>query len=92
MKITYGRILSLLIAIGYLVFFFGRVGARDFVIACFVVLFPVALIWFADSFSELRTYSFSSYNIDEGTPAIFISAMGWFFLVGLPVLLYFLIK
>ena len=93
MKTGIGRILSLLVAIGYVVAAsYGRLDAQHYATFCLAVLFPVALIWFADELSEVRTYFYSSYNIDEGTPAIFIKIMGWFFLLGMPVISYFVNK
>ncbi|MGB7767815.1 MAG: hypothetical protein WBN22_03060 [Verrucomicrobiia bacterium] len=53
-----------------------------------VLVFPLALIWFPEEIGGLTGYFKSGY-VNVQTPAVIISIIGWFFLVGLPVLLYF---
>jgi hypothetical protein len=93
MQITFGKILSLLIAIGYVVVAIVAEGgvSRD-LWSLLVLLFPLGLIWFADELSVFRGYVGRGGDIDEDTPAILISIMGWLFLVGMPVLFYLLGK
>jgi len=90
-QISIGRILSLLIASGYLVCaIIAEHGFTLNVLKCFIVLlFPLALIWFPDQIGEATGY-FAGHmmRVDTPTPAILISIMGWVFLVGLPVLFY----
>jgi uncharacterized membrane protein YGL010W len=81
-QISFGRILSLLIVIGYVLL--GGIQGL-------IMLIPMALIWFPDVLGSAVGYMGHGY-IDEGTPAIFVSIMGWFFLLGLPVVLFFLSK
>ena len=92
MQITIGKILGLLIALGYAVCMIARAGGItvDVVKGCVVLLLPLALIWFPDELGNLTGYVGRSGNINTETPPILVSVMGWFFLVGLPVLLYFL--
>jgi len=87
-KITLGRVLSLLIAIGYMVALIAKEG-REIMVLCLVPLFPVALIWFPDEFGGyfLKTGDYNTIN--EPTPGIFVSIMGWFFLFGMPFFFYF---
>ncbi|HEY3932470.1 MAG TPA: hypothetical protein VGM58_08885 [Verrucomicrobiae bacterium] len=91
MQITIGKILGLLIAIGYAIC--AAIGAGGFTEevfkCCMALLLPLALIWFPDEIGSFTGYFKSGY-VNVETPAIMISFMGWFFLVGLPVLFYFL--
>ncbi len=92
MQITIGKILGLLIALGYAVGMIVHTGGVtvDVVKGCVVLLLPLALLWFPDELGNLTGYVGRSGNINTETPPILVSVMGWFFLVGLPVLLYFL--
>ncbi|HME43934.1 MAG TPA: hypothetical protein VKF36_12665 [Syntrophorhabdales bacterium] len=86
------RILSLMIAIGYVVSLaiafhgFGDVALK----ICVLLLFPLALIWFPDA------VDFKGWGGPHGgtvpTPAILLSIAGWLILIGGPVLLYCLWK
>ena len=92
MQITIGKILTLLIAIGYAV---GMVVdahgvTPDVAKGCVVLLLPLALIWFPEELGSVTGYVGRGGNIDTETPPILVSIAGWFFLIGLPVLIYFL--
>jgi len=92
-QISIGKILSLLIAIGYVVCaIIGEHGFTVEVFKCFIVLlFPLVLIWFPDQIGDATGYMIGNWmQVDKPTPPILISIMGWFFLLGLPVLMYFL--
>jgi hypothetical protein len=86
MRVPIGKILSLLIAIAYAVLAVHAGGLYGLKCSA-VLLFPLAFIWFPDEIGSLTGYFRSGY-INVQTPAIVISIIGWFFLVGLPVLLY----
>ncbi len=87
MQISAGKILSLLIAIGYAVLAIAAGGIYG--LGCStVLLMPLAFIWFPDEIGNLTGYFRSGY-VNVQTPAIIISVVGWFLLIGLPVLLYF---
>lgn len=92
-QITIGRILSLLIAIGYATCVI--IGAHGFTAdvfkCCIALLFPLALIWFPEQIGGATGY-FAGHmmRVDTPTPPILISIMGWLFLVGLPILFYFI--
>ncbi len=93
MNVTFGKILSLLVAVGYVVFLIIHHVTVFYVVGfcCFFVFLPLRLIWFADYLgADCRRWG--SALIDEDTPPILITLMGWFFLVGMPVIYYFLWK
>jgi len=58
---------------------------------CAALLVPLAFIWFPDEIGSVTGYFRSGY-VNTQTPGIMITIIGWFFLLGLPVLLYFLLK
>jgi len=86
MQVTIGKILGLLIAIGYTVLAV-RAGGMFGLKCSAALLLPLAFIWFPEEIGGLTGYFRSGY-VNVQTPAIIISVMGWFFLVGLPVILY----
>jgi hypothetical protein len=90
-QIGIGKILSLLIAIGYLVCaIIADHGFTLNVLKCFAaLLLPLALIWFPDQIGDAIGY-FAGHmmRVDAPTPPVLISIMGWLFLVGLPLLFY----
>lgn len=94
MQITIGKILALLIALGYVVAMLVHDGGVTFggVKVCVALLLPLTLIWFPDELGSFTGYVGRGGNIDTETPPILVSIAGWFFLVGLPVLVYFLIN
>ena len=84
------RILSLLIAIGYAIFMIRQAHAGF----CIALLLPLVLIWFPDDVGNMIDWgggASSGGPVNKPTPGILISIAGWFFLVGFPVLLYFLL-
>jgi len=93
-QITIGKILGLLVALGYAVAMAVHEGGITLQLFkfCVVLLFPLTLIWFPDELGSLTGYIGHSGHIDTGTPPILVSIMGWLFLVGLPVLMYVLDK
>jgi hypothetical protein len=92
MQVTIAKLLSLLIALVYAVLLFvdQRGVTGNALKCCAVLLFPLALIWFPDKLGSLTGYVGRGGNITTETPPVLVSIMGWFFLAGLPVLLYFL--
>lgn len=96
MEITIGKIIALVIAIAYLAIGItaeyldtGHVSFAVLVLAA-ALMFPLALIWFPDELGDFTGYVGRGGMIDNPTPAVLVSLMGWFFLVGMPVLIYFL--
>ena len=89
MQITIGKIASFVIAVGYAVLAITTGGVTGLK-CCLALLFPLALIWFPDEIGSATGYfAGHSLRVDVETPPLLISIMGWFFLVVLPVLLYF---
>jgi len=84
-NVNLGKVLSLLVAIAYAVLAFrsGGVHALGYVA---VLLLPLALIWFPEDIGELTGFFKTGY-VNVQTPAIIISFIGWFLLVGLPIIL-----
>jgi len=91
MQVTTGKILALLVALVYAVLVTIGAGGltAEIVKSCLVLLFPLALIWFPEEIGSLTGYFGSGY-VNVQTPAIMVSIMGWFFLVGLPLLIFLL--
>ena len=88
MTLGISKIASLVIAIGYTVIALVEGGASG--LACPIALFlPLALIWFPDEVGSFTGWFRGGYINKESPPAL-LSMMGWFFLVGLPTILYFL--
>ena len=92
MQITIGKILGLLIALGYVVGMIVDSGGITLQVfqGCGALLLPLALIWFPEELGSLTGYVGRGGNVDLEAPPILVSIAGWFFLVGLPVLIYFL--
>ena len=92
MQITIGKILALLIALGYVIAIIVHAGSItvEVIKGSIVLLLPLALIWFPDELGGMTGYVGRGGNINTETPPILVSIAGWFFLVGLPVLMFFL--
>lgn len=88
MEITRGKILSLLIGIGYMIAAISAYGIRGLSIGV-ALIFPLALIWFPEEMGNYTGFYRGKY-IDTPTPPILITLCGWFFLVGMPLILYFI--
>ncbi len=85
------RLASLLVAVGYIsAAFVGATkghGGSAVILAVVILLFPLALIWFPDVFGDYIGPVRRGY-VDQKTPPIMIAIAGWFFLVGMPLILY----
>jgi hypothetical protein len=88
------RRLSVLISLGYIVFVIVASGLHlgIFYVAGMLCL-PLELIWFPDIIGKRKDYSvgwgwLSPSYVDQETPAVLIALAGWFFLVGLPIIIY----
>jgi hypothetical protein len=88
------RIVSLVIAIGYVVaMVIAEHGlTKDSLLGGAILLLPLALIWFPEQLGSYTGIVTRGGQIDTETPLGLVSAMGWFFLVGFPLLIYFLTK
>jgi hypothetical protein len=90
MLLLASRILSLLVAIGYVVAAVIDAGGAtaEMLLGCLVLLLPLALIWFPEEIGDATGFV-GRGHVDAETPAVLVSIMGWFLLVGLPVVVYF---
>jgi hypothetical protein len=89
-QVTTAKLLSLVIAVVYAALLIANQSAETAFKGCAVLLLPLALIWFPDQLGGMTGYVGRGGNIDTETPPVLVSIMGWLFLVGLPVLFYFL--
>jgi hypothetical protein len=89
--VTWSRILSLLVAVGYLITATIALGGLEprLLMVVGVLLPPVALIWFPEHFGNYIGPVRDGY-IDQKSPPFLVSFMGWFFLIGLPLILFWL--
>lgn len=90
MQVTIPRILSIAIALGYVVLFVVTQSGAAASYCCVVLLLPLALIWFPDKLGSMTDYFVKGSYVTAESPPILLSLVGWFFLVGLPLLVYFL--
>jgi hypothetical protein len=86
MEVTIGKLLSLVIAIGYAVLAIA-VGGMYGLKCSAGLLCPLAFIWFPEEIGSITGYYKTGY-VNVQTPAIIISFIGWFILVGLPIILF----
>ena len=90
MQVTIAKLLSLVIALVYAVLLIVSQSAEAACKGCAVLLLPLALIWFPEELGSMTGYFWKGSYVNAESPAILLSILGWFFLVGLPVLFYFL--
>ncbi len=79
------RALSLLIAGAFTVLCLLGGGPKAAEVACLVLLFPLALIWFPEPIGAATGY-LGHAPITVETPPLLVAFMGWVFLLG-PVVL-----
>ena len=83
----YNRIISLLIALIYIIVaFIAGSGQSVFYIAVFLV-FVLALIWFSDEMGSYIGFVGRGPPITKETPGCIVRFMGWLFLL-LPAVVY----
>jgi hypothetical protein len=58
-------------------------------ISVLVFIMPLSLIWFPEHWGNYTGF-FQGQYIDQKTPPVVISCMGWFFLIVFPLLLYWI--
>ena len=92
----WNRVLSLLVAVGYLIFAANTRGLEGVNKTLIFLILPLACIWFSDAIGEYTetgsafVFGFSP-RISRKTPGIFVCLIGWVFLF-MPVILYFVGK
>ncbi len=92
MRLTVSKFIALGIAATYVVLLVRRdhADASSVLQYCVGLLFALALIWFPEQVGEFTGYVGRGGNIDVETPPLLVSLAGWFFLVGLPALAWWL--
>ena len=90
MQVTPSKLASLIIAIFYVrsVAIAADGGINDILTVCAMLVIPLALIWFPDEIGS--TALRGGWRFVSESPGILVAAMGWFFLVGMPLLIYLL--
>jgi hypothetical protein len=97
-QITVGKILALGVAITYGVIFVSTVVGEAPTTAaavvkscegCAILLVIVSLIWFPEQIGAATGY-IGHGVVNAESPPFLVSFMGWVFLLGLPVAVYFL--
>ena len=93
MRVTLPKIAALLVASGYVAISVagvaGSPSARHELAYLLLLLFPLALIWFPEAIGSATGFIGHGF-VDRETPPWLVSAAGWFFLVGFPLLLWLL--
>lgn len=90
MQITTAKILGLVIVLAYAVLLIVNQSAETAYKGCAFLLLPLVLIWFPEELGSMTGYFLKGSYVNAESPPILLSIMGWFLLVGVPVLLYFL--
>jgi len=86
------RFLSLAIC-GLIVYaiYSGTESAEKTFRACIGLIFPLACIWFGEQLGQYTGFIRGHY-VSETTPGCLVIAGGWFILIGVPIVGYFLSK
>ncbi len=89
MEVTIGKLISIAVAITYVIaVFVAGAPLKAIGAICLALLLPVGLIWFPDEIGSISGYIGRGGLITTETPGFLITAAGWFLLLGYPVLLY----
>ena len=90
MRANWSRLLSSLIAAGYLSLAITSFGGETFLKVGIVLLLPMSGIWFP---AQMGSYigNLSRHPITRTSPAIMVSSACWFLLL-VPVIGYFIIE
>ncbi|NLW51381.1 MAG: hypothetical protein GXY85_11170 [Candidatus Brocadiaceae bacterium] len=89
---TAGKLIALGVAAVHLVLLVSGGAVRWSQLLQYLVflLLALVLVWFPGQIGEFTGYVGRGGGIDVETPAILVSLAGWFFLVGLPAVLWLL--
>ena len=90
MVVTPARILSLVVAVGYVAAAYLRLPGfdRSGLDIYFVLVSSLALIWFSDELGETRGISMDGNCVDRESPGWLVAAIGWIWLFGYPFVPY----
>ena len=88
--VSISRAASLVVAVGYLIAAVVATGGRDGRVGMLAaaLLPPLSLIWFPDVIGSYVGPVGRGRSVDQETPPALIAFAGWFFLAGMPALLY----
>ncbi len=75
------RLLSGLIALGYLAAMWRREGWAGALALMIPLAVPLGMIWYAGSLSRNQGWGWARGRIDKPTPPVAIRALGWIFLL-----------
>jgi hypothetical protein len=96
-QFTIAKMGSLIIALIYVVScaIATKGSINDIALLCLMLTIPLGLIWFPDELGSVAPYRKGGKWTTQGgtyseSPGILVAAMGWFFLVGMPLLIYLL--
>jgi hypothetical protein len=91
MQVTVGKIAALVITLAYAIVAF--IHENSLTIALMVLagaILPLALIWFPEILGGFTGWG--SAPVDRPSPPLLVLVMGWFLLLGLPLLLLFALR
>ena len=91
MQVTKGKVLSLLVSVGYFItamILHWRGEPVTIIFVCFALLLPLIFIWFPDELGNFTGFIGPMDFIDSKTPSFIVSCIGWFFLVAFTILFY----
>lgn len=78
-RITPTKTVAIVIAIGIVIY-------SGTLVFLFALLWPLSFIWFPEYWGNYTGFLRGSY-IDQKSPPVLVSVMGWLFLVGFPLLI-----
>ena len=87
---NWNRIISALIALGYLGLAFGLRGAEGAFKMGLFLIFPMFCIWFSDAMGSYRGLTLSMVSVSP-SPAILVRILGWVLLL-MPIVLGIIIR
>jgi hypothetical protein len=102
MAITVSKLIAVVIALGYFVtaVVVGKPGVSEGVMLVLALLVPLALIWFPEMGSSWPRKKTVLYTYEDSfgrrrrpwrdSHPWMVAFMGWFFLLGLPLVCYFI--
>jgi hypothetical protein len=90
MQVTVSKLAALAIAVVEVIAGFALEKSWAFALTVAVgVLLPLALIWFPEFLGNLTGWG-TRAPVDQPSPPKLVAGMGWLFLLGVPVLVFFL--
>jgi len=84
---NFNRIISLLIALVYIVVAYVMKGGEFALTTAGIMVFILALIWFSDAIGSYTGFIGRGPLITQQTPGCIVRFLGWFFLL-LPAVVY----